>query len=236
MHKQIISFLPINSMRSIIKYCKHLIHLLSKEWFIEIKYPKVYKSGQIRSLVNPYLLKNTTGLFIEENVIIKNPKITIGKHTYIGNNTIIDSCSRIGAFCSISSDVKIGMRNHPLDHISTSPVFYSSYRSWLQENTFDEKDIKNVIIEDDVLISANVIVLNGVTIGRGAVIGAGSVVTKYIPPYAIVAGVPAKLIRYRFSDDLIQKIETSRWWEKSDDILKSALPYSNNPNLFISKT
>ncbi|WP_146260759.1 CatB-related O-acetyltransferase [Breznakibacter xylanolyticus] len=222
-------------MRSIIKYCRHLIQLLRIEWIIEINYPKNYRSGKIRSLINPNLLKKTTGLFIEEHVIIKNPNIKIGKHTYIGNNTQIDSCSCIGAFCSISSNVKIGMRNHPLDYISTSPVFYSSYRNWCQKSTFDEKDIKTVIIEDDVLISANVIVLNGVTIGRGAVIGAGSVVTKDVPPYAIIAGIPAKIIRYRFSDDMIQRIELSRWWEKSDEILKSALIYANNPELFISK-
>ncbi len=127
------------------------------------------------------------------------------------------------------------MRNHPYDHISTSPVFYSKYRKWLNESTFNESNFKHVIIEEDVLISANVIILNGVTIGRGAIIGAGAVVTKDVEPYSIVAGIPAKKLRMRFTPELIEKIEDSKWWEKDDTLLKKNIQYSSSPEKFISQ-
>lgn len=222
-------------MKSVFKFIRILFGNLKQIWIIEIEYPKLYPSGQLRSLIPSNLLKNSYGLFIEEDVQIRNPNIKIGKHTYIGNNTLIDSCSQIGAFCSISSDVKIGMRNHPLNSISTSPIFYSQYRGWLQESCFDERNIKQVMIEDDVLISANVVIVNGIKIGRGAVIGAGAIVTKDVQAYSIVAGVPAKFIRYRFSEEIISKIETSAWWTKEDEILKNFINYTNNPALLVSK-
>lgn len=222
-------------MIKLLSLLKVLYRQLHKTWIIEVTYPKVYPHGHLRSLVSQNILNTTKGLFIEENVHIKNPYITIGKHTYISNNTILDSCNTIGSFCSISSDVKIGMSNYPLDYISTSPVFYSAYRRWLKESTFNEKETKTVIIEDDVLISANAIILNGITLGRGSLIGAGAVVTKNVPPYAIVAGIPAKIIRYRFSKELIEKIELSAWWKKEDSTLKQFAEYSNNPEMFVSK-
>lgn len=92
-----------------------------------------------------------------------------------------------------------------------------------------------MIIEEDVLISANAIILNGVKQGRGSVIGAGAVVTRDVPPYAIVAGVPAKIIKYRFSSVIIQSIEASRWWEKDDETLKNNLLFAEDPEKFIEK-
>lgn len=235
MLKKIILNLLLKSMKSLISFFLILLRNLHKHWILEIKYPKLYPHGLIKSLVPETILRNSCGLFIEKDVSIKNSNIHIGKHTYIGNHTLIDSCNYIGAFCSISSDVKIGMRNHPLNFISTSPVFYSRYRRWCKKSQYDESDIKTVRIDDDVLISANVIIINGVKIGRGAVIGAGAVVTGDIPPYAIAVGVPAKIIRYRFSDEQIHRIEKSKWWEKDDKLLKENREYALHPDLFIEK-
>lgn len=222
-------------MIAIYKFLRVLSGYLHKVWIIKIQYPKKYPHSQIKSILPPSMLKNTIGLFVEENVQIKNPLLKIGKHTYIGSNTFIDSCSRIGSFCSISSGVKIGLRNHPLDFISTSPIFYSKFRGWLDKSIFDERDLKDVIIEDDVLISANVILINGVKIGRGAVVGAGSVVTMDVQPYSIVAGVPARIIRFRFSKEIIEELEESAWWTKEDQILRENVKFSNNPKIFLSK-
>jgi acetyltransferase-like isoleucine patch superfamily enzyme len=208
---------------------------LKKKWIIERKYPNIYPHGMLKSIVSDYVLKNSFGLFIEENVQIRNSNIHIGKHVYIGNNTIVDACKSIGAFSSIASDVKIGVRDHPLDYISTSPVFYSSYRNWLKESSFNDGVNRNVVIEEDVLISSNVIILNGVTIGRGAVIAAGAVVNKDVEPYCIVGGIPAKKIRMRFDKEVIEKIEKSIWWEKEDTKLKDLIKYAYNPISFINK-
>jgi len=222
-------------MKSVIKFFRLIYQQWHIFWIVEIKYPKIYPHGHIKSIIPKKILSNTTGLFIEKNVVIKNHNIKIGKHTYIGSNTIVDTCDKIGAFCSISSDVKIGLKNHPLDWISTSPVFYNKYRRWVSDELFNESFSKTVIIEDDVLISANVLIINGVTIGRGAVIGAGSVVTKEVPPYAIVAGNPAKIIRYRFDEELIKQIELSKWWEMDDKELRNSLIFANNPKIFLNK-
>ena len=140
---------------------------------------------------------------------------------YIGKNTYIGYCNKIGKFTSISFDVKIGLVAHPLDYLSTSPILYSKRRGWLKETIYNDSQSGFVEIGNDVLISANAIILAGVKIGDGAVIGAGALVNRDVPPYAIVAGVPAKIIRYRFTEEVINKLLKIKWWDLSkDNILK----------------
>lgn len=206
---------------------------LKKKWIIEVVYPKKYPMMHLKSITNKRILQNSVALFIEPNVEIKNSKILIGKHTYIGNNTIIDSCNKIGSFCSISRDVKIGMKNHPLTYISTSPIFYSKYRKWVNNSLFDDSELKTVEIEDDVLISANVVIINGVKVGRGAIIAAGAVVVDDVMPYSIVGGVPAKVLKMRFDDETIESLEKSKWWLWDDEKLKSRLDLIKKPKEFV---
>jgi len=152
---------------------------------------------------NIYLAKNVS---LRENVRIDD-------YSYCSQNTIIFSKSSVGKFCSIGYNVQIGVPEHPLNFFSTSPTIYrqsklSKYCDWAQ----DDINIP-VRIENDVWIGSNAIILQGVNIGNGAIVAAGAVVTKDVPPYAVVGGVPAKLIKWRVPEELREKLEKSKWWK-----------------------
>lgn len=153
---------------------------------------KLYEPGGIK---NPLIMKN---VFIDDNC-------SIGEYTYVGQNTSITK-TRIGRYCSIGSEVVIGPGEHPLDSISTSAFFFEG-------DIYCTLTTKDLVIGNDVWIGAKAIILRGLTIGNGAVIAAGAVVTKNVPDFAIVAGVPARIIRYRFSvaDQFV--INNSKWWD-----------------------
>ena len=138
----------------------------------------------------------------------------IDDYSYVSYNCTINNC-KIGKFCSIAKGVKIGLGKHPVNFISTSPLFYSPnnpLKTVLSEKLMFEEN-KFIMVGNDVWIGANVVVLDGVTIGNGAIIGANSVVNKDVLPYSIVGGVPAKEIKKRFSDNIIEKIQNSEWWQ-----------------------
>lgn len=156
---------------------------------------------------------------INSPYILRN--VDVDNYTYIGTNSNISNTT-IGKYCSIGPNFCCGMGIHPINGISTSPMFYSTGKqngtTLVQENkAVEEKPIR---IANDVFIGVNVTVLDGVSIGNGAVVGAGSVVTKDIPPYAIVVGVPAKIVKYRFDSEVIDKLLSIQWWNFDDDKLK----------------
>ena len=148
----------------------------------------------------------------------KEVSCQLGEYSYSGAKFISPN-TKIGKYCSIAIGSMIGLDYHPCDFVSTSPVTY--------KNVQNMEKFKKVNIGNDVWIGANAIVLpNGGNIGNGAIIGAGSVVTHDVPPYAIVAGVPAKIIRYRFNESQIEKLEKIQWWDFPKEIIEE-LPFEN---------
>lgn len=136
--------------------------------------------------------------------------VKIGDYTYINSAYIYDNV-KIGKFCSIAHQVCIAPGEHYLNRLATYPVKIRVLgEDW--NDVFPEK--KQTIIGNDVWIGNNVTILSGVNIGDGAVIAAGAVVTKNVPSFAIVGGVPAKVLKYRFSNEIIEKIENLEWWNK----------------------
>lgn len=147
---------------------------------------------------------------------IKNS--TIGNYTYISKKSFIQNTS-IGNYCSISQEVICGLGNHPLNKFSTSPLFYHSRNTFdiniIEKENDTYRDYQPIKIGNDVWIGARAIILDGVTINDGACIAAGAVITKDVPPYAIVAGVPGKIIKYRVSTEKIDFLLKTKWWNLS---------------------
>jgi acetyltransferase-like isoleucine patch superfamily enzyme len=150
--------------------------------------------------------------------------VQLGDYTYVASHSTVVK-SKIGKFSSIGPNCRIGLPKHPAaDYVSTHPIFYSTAKqaqiSFADQDYFDEKS-EYTEIGNDVWIGANVIIMGGVKIGDGAIIGAGAIVTKNVSPYAVVGGVPAKVIRYRFSQDQIDFLLNFCWWDKDIQWLKS---------------
>ena len=161
---------------------------------------------------------------------------SIGNYSYLGRGSSLIH-AEVGNFCSISGNVLVGMGHHTLNHLSTSPIFTECYngtgQSWTTQSGINPYN--KVIVGNDVWIGTRVMIIGGVNIGDGAVIGAGAIVTKDVPPFAVVVGVPARVVKYRFSPETVEKIQASSWWNLPDSVLKSNIKLFQNDNVDIKQ-
>lgn len=190
----------------------------------------------------------STGVRIEPHTLQANTSgnlYAIGAFSYIQSTLPVDTV--IGRYSSIAWNVSIMGEGHPVENFSTSPVFYKSTTypfaateqqdeegEFIKEpwNWADER--QPITIGNDVWIGKDVVLRDGIHVGDGAVIAQGAIVTKDVPPYAIVGGIPAKIIKYRFDEETIERLLNSKWWEYAYWDF-SGIATKDNPNEFIDK-
>lgn len=208
-------------------------------WVIKLIHSKytefIHHRKHIKIGYSSYTKNCTFGFYATIENYVSVHQSNLNDFTYIAGKTKILN-AEIGKFCSIGPNCTIGLGKHPTrDFVSTHPIFFSSMKqsqiTFADKNYFEEHE--SITIGNDVWIGANVIIVGNISIGDGAIAAAGSVITKDIPPYAIVGGVPAKLIRYRFEPDQITKLLELQWWNMDIDYLKNNYKKFHNINDFL---
>ncbi len=162
---------------------------------------------------------------IKERVLIRSSEL--GDYTYVERHSEL-IYTTTGKFCAIAADVRLNALNHPVERVSQHKFTYRPneyFTGKKLDKAFRERRLAEgrVTLGHDVWVGHGAIVLPGVTIGTGAVIGAGSVVTRNVEPYAIVAGVPARFVRWRFDPETAQRLMKLAWWDWSDEKLADAV-------------
>lgn len=179
-------------------------------------------------ITNLRFLKNC---FFEKSVNVSSSVISnrlttfIGAYSYINDGGYLRSEVFVGRYCSIGRRVSIGAGSHPMAGLSTHPSLIYGRGNPYSDSEIGALGIKKsapnlTVIENDVWIGDGAVIVKGVILSTGCVVGANSVVTKNVPPYAIVGGVPARLIRYRFPAEVISELLSHQWWEYSHETLK----------------
>jgi bifunctional N-acetylglucosamine-1-phosphate-uridyltransferase/glucosamine-1-phosphate-acetyltransferase GlmU-like protein len=159
---------------------------------------------------------------------------SVGSYSYVNSGSQFRKVV-VGKFCSIGTNVVAGLGIHPTHFVSTHPAFYSFKPSiYTFASTTAVEEEKQIRIGHDVWIGSYARIMDGVTIGNGAVIAAGAIVTTDVPDYAIVGGVPAKVIKYRFDESTCQKLLESKWWDRDENWFKANCPAMQDVSQFFA--
>lgn len=218
---QRILYLPLGLLRKLVDLALEG----SRDRYNQIRFPKSVIDAECR--INEQTAIEE-GCHVFENCLILNS--TIRSFTYVGRNSILQN-TELGSYCSVANDVCIGLGNHPIDYFTTSPLFYrknNPLNKAILQKDIGFTEYEPIKIGCDVWIGARAIVLDGVSIGHGAIVAANSVVTKDVPPYAIVGGIPAKTIKYRFTSEKIERLLKSEWWLLSPEEIKPQMTELNS--------
>ena len=197
---------------------------------LEYFYAKIIKKIQGKAIVDSKI--DYTSKVESGSQIVRSE---FGRYSFCGYDCQIINCT-VGAFTSISNNVVIGGASHPMDWVSMSPVFYKGRDSVKKKfsNNIRKSDLRT-IVGNDVWIGESVLIKQGIKIGDGAVIGMGSIVTKDVEPYCVVAGNPAKVLKKRFNENIVELLISIKWWNFDDDKISRYAEFITDPNLFISE-
>ena len=196
----------------------------------------------IKKLTNKHVslfsLWDNKSTFTPYTHILNGAKLTnvkVGKYSRIGVNCQVANAT-IGNFTAIGKDTVITVGQHPTNYLTSHSIFYKKgnwgwHDDWIAP--IDFKPEKSVTIGCDVWIGRQCIIMDGVTIGDGAIVATGAVVTKDVPPFAIVGGVPAKVIKYKFPQEVIDRLEAIQWWNLPDEEITKRIElfHIKNPTL-----
>ena len=204
---------------------RNLVRACAREARYSIKFP--HAKIAFGCIVDGKSILYSHSAVLSECVVINSQ---LGYCSYLSPQCLLQNTT-VGRYSSIGREVICGLGIHPTELVSTSPVFYR--KSNVTAFSLVECDVpfveyERITIGNDVWIGARAVILDGITIGDGAIVGACAVVTRDVPPYSVVAGVPARVIRYRFSEKKIRTLLELQWWEWSPEEIKARLAELNS--------
>jgi acetyltransferase-like isoleucine patch superfamily enzyme len=202
---------------------KTIMTYKESKWLFEFFY-NIYRfqNRYLRKIIREVILRRDGAELYSKTlrkIYAKYHGVQVGMYSYGAFHQILPSGMVIGRYSSMPRDLLVINASHPITHRSSFPFFFNPDLGYVDKLLIERRT--KLIIGNDVYIGLDVTIMPSVTnIGDGSVIAAGSVIVKDVPPFAIVGGNPAKIIRYRFSQDTINEITKSAWWKKDIDEIK----------------